>query len=476
VTIRLYDTLTDRKVDFEPLEPGHVRMYVCGPTVYEMSHLGHARCYSVWDTVVRWFEASGLRVTVARNYTDVDDRIIKRANDEGVSWKDVAERFIKEYETDMAALGVRDTTHKPRAMDHIEGMQEIIRKLIERDLAYPSAGDVYFAVRKFPGYLKLSHRQIDELLAGARVEPGEQKRDPLDFALWKGAKPGEPFWDSPWGPGRPGWHIECSAMSAKYLGETFDIHSGGRDLIFPHHENEIAQSEGANGKTFARYWMHNGFLNIDKEKMSKSLGNFFTIRDLTERFEGEALRYALLQTHYRHPLDFSERALADADARVEYFYETLAKVEQGLGATSWREAAPLDDEMAAFREAMDDDFNTAEAMGGLSALFTRLNEWAEKPSRNRETLARGRRTADRLGWTLGLLQKEPRAFLDGRRDRLARQRGVDAGEIARQLDARAEARRAKDFARADAIRKELLARGIEVMDGPAGSTWKFASS
>ncbi|MFN7133166.1 MAG: cysteine--tRNA ligase, partial [Myxococcales bacterium] len=328
--IRVFNTMTGQKEPFTPLTPGRVGMYVCGPTVYDMSHVGHARAYVAFDTIARFFRFQGLEVRYVRNYTDVDDKIIRRANEIGAPPGEVSERFIREFLTDMAALHVARADVEPKVTEHMPEIIDIIGKLIERGHAYASGGDVYFAVRGFEGYGKLSKRNLDDLEAGARVEPGELKRDPLDFALWKAAKPGEPFWESPWGKGRPGWHIECSAMSAKYLGETFDLHAGGKDLIFPHHENEIAQSEAASGKPFARYWTHCGFVQVDNEKMSKSLGNFFTIRDVLQSFDAEALRYFLLGTHYRNPINFSDVALADAEKRIDYLYDTLAKVQERL--------------------------------------------------------------------------------------------------------------------------------------------------
>ena len=398
MAIRIFSTLSGVKEPLEPLHPPAVGMYVCGPTVYDMSHVGHARVYVAFDVVARQLRRRGYRLTYVRNYTDVDDKIIKRAAELGEQPQDVSERFIREYQKDRAALGVRPADVEPKVTQHVPEIVALIEKLVARGLAYPAAGDVYYAVRRFPDYGKLARRNLDDLKAGARVEPGEQKRDPLDFALWKGAKPGEPAWPSPWGPGRPGWHIECSAMSEKYLGESFDIHAGGKDLVFPHHENEIAQSEGASGKPFAKIWMHNGFVTLDQEKMSKSLGNFFTIRDVTAKFEPEALRLFLLSTHYRSPINFSDQALAAALAR-------------------------------AVRE---------------------------------------------VGAVLGIYERPPAEYLAERRAHLAARRKLDVAKVEALIVDRTEARKAKDFARADAIRGELAGLGVEIMDGPAGTTWKVA--
>ena len=481
MAIRIFSTLSGVKEPLEPLHPPAVGMYVCGPTVYDMSHVGHARVYVAFDVVARQLRRRGYRLTYVRNYTDVDDKIIKRAAELGEQPQDVSERFIREYQKDMAALGVRPADVEPKVTQHVPEIVALIEKLVARGLAYPAAGDVYYAVRRFPDYGKLARRNLDDLKAGARVEPGEQKRDPLDFALWKGAKPGEPAWPSPWGPGRPGWHIECSAMSEKYLGESFDIHAGGKDLVFPHHENEIAQSEGASGKPFAKIWMHNGFVTLDQEKMSKSLGNFFTIRDVTAKFEPEALRLFLLSTHYRSPINFSDQALAEAERRLDYFYETLAKADALLaGAAPAPEPATAEAVLAAFDEAMDDDFNTPEALATLSAPFTKLNELAEKPGKGAQRpqsqalAAALARAVREVGAVLGIYERPPAEYLAERRAHLAARRKLDVAKVEALIVDRTEARKAKDFARADAIRGELAGLGVEIMDGPAGTTWKVA--
>jgi cysteinyl-tRNA synthetase len=484
MTLRLFDSMTDRKVAFVPLEPGKVRLYVCGPTVYDMSHIGHARCYVAWDVVVRHLKRRGYDVTYVRNFTDVDDKIIRRAAERGMDPLELSRLYADEYLRDMAALGNKDPDVQPRVSDNIPQIIALIEKLIARGHAYASKGDVYFAIRSFESYGKLSKRKLDDLLSGARVEPGEQKRDPLDFALWKAAKPGEIKWLSPWGEGRPGWHIECSAMSERYLGETFDIHAGGKDLVFPHHENEIAQSEAASGKTFANYWMHNGFVVIDDEKMSKSLGNVQNIRTLCEAYQPQAVRLFLLGTHYRAPINFSESALQDAEKRVEYIYETLAKADARLAqAPVEPEGEVIDDErltklVAGAEEILDDDFNTAEVLGLWSPSLTWLNELCDKAPAGvnkvvaRRTLMKLRQAVGTVASMLGVGEEEPRAFLDQCRQCSARKKGIDPGAVDALIRERLEARQAKDFAKADAIRARATELGVEIMDTPAGTTWR----
>ena len=372
MALRVYNTLTRTLEAFEPLVPGQVRMYVCGVTVYDLCHIGHARSTLAFEVVRRYLEYLGYRVTFVRNFTDVDDKIINRARERNVPWDQLAREFIAAFHSDMDALGVRRADVEPKATDHIAEMLRIIERLVAQRLAYPVDGDVYFAVRDFPGYGKLSHRSPDDLRAGARIEVDERKRDPLDFALWKASRPGEPAWESPWGPGRPGWHIECSAMSEKYLGDTFDIHAGGEDLIFPHHENEIAQSEGATGKPFARYWLHNGFVTVGGEKMAKSLGNFVTIRDALRRYPADALKLLLVSTNYRGPLDYTDTAVAEKLKALQGFQEFLRAVDllraEAGRATVPPAAAPASHPAEeAFRAAMDDDFNTARANRSASA-------------------------------------------------------------------------------------------------------------
>ena len=458
MSLRIHNTLSRQTEVFTPLEPGHVRMYVCGITVYDLCHIGHARMMVAFDVVARWLRASGLRVTFVRNITDIDDKIIKRALDRGIPIRQLTDEMTAAMHQDIAALGVARPTFEPRATDHVAGMLAMIGTLEAKGLAYRTAGgDVNYAVRKFPGYGKLSGKSIDQLRAGERVAPLDGKEDPLDFVLWKAAKPGEPDdarWDSPFGPGRPGWHIECSAMGCALLGEHFDIHGGGADLQFPHHENEIAQSEGANGKPLASVWMHNGFVNVDNEKMSKSLGNFFTIREVLERYDGETLRFLMLRTHYRSPFNFSDAHLDDGRAALRRLYTALDAVAPApVAAIDWT-AGPA----ARFRDAMDEDFNTPEAVAVLFELAGEVNRGG---SAEQAGLLKA------LGGVLGLLQQAPRAFLQGGA-------GVDDASIQARIDARDAAKKARDFALADRLRQELLAEGIVLQDSPQGTTWMKA--
>jgi cysteinyl-tRNA synthetase len=491
MALRVYNTLSGGKEEFRPLVPGKVGMYVCGVTVYDYCHIGHARANIVFDIVYRYLKFSGYEVNYVRNYTDVDDKIINRANERGIDSQALAEEFILAFDEDMAALGLDLPTCQPKATEHIPQIIAIVERLIERGMAYPSAGDVYFSVEKFPGYLKLSKRNLDEMRAGARIAPGEQKRNPMDFALWKAAKPGEPSWESPWGAGRPGWHIECSAMSMQYLGESFDIHGGGKDLVFPHHENEIAQSEGANGKPFVKYWLHNGFVNVNQEKMSKSLGNFFTIRDILKKYDAEVVRFFILSAHYRSPIDFSDQNLEDAKAGLSRFYEGLKVAEETLAAqakpgTSAGEL-PLEpreilDRIATveerFREAMDDDFNTALAIGHLFDLVRGLNRIVAEKSLHESPLLRnglreGREQLRRLGGVLGLFESEPGAWLEKQKNAGLKAGGLSAEAIEALIVERRQARANRDFARADQIRDELDAQGIMLLDSKEGTTWKL---
>jgi cysteinyl-tRNA synthetase len=462
MSLRIHNTLTRRLEDFAPIEAGHVRMYVCGITVYDLCHLGHARMMMAFDTVYRWLLASGWRVTYVRNITDIEDKIIRRAVERGQSIRALTDEMIAAMHRDLAALGTLPPTHEPRATEYVPQMLSLIGRLQERGLAYAAeGGDVNFAVRRFPGYGKLSGKSLDELRAGERVAVLGDKEDPLDFVLWKHAKPEEPAdaqWPSPWGPGRPGWHIECSAMSCALLGEPFDIHGGGLDLQFPHHENELAQSEGAQGPDgpgFVRTWMHNGFLNVDDTKMSKSLGNFFTIADVLKRFDGETLRFFMLRTHYRSPFNFSDQVLEETRTALKRLYTALATAPAKAGSKS--APAPIDwrqPEAAAFKAAMDDDFNTPGAVAVLFDLASEVN--------------RGRADAapllKALGAVLGLLQQAPQAFLQGGG-------ALDEAAIRARIEARAAAKQARDFALADRLRAELLAEGIELKDGPQGTTW-----
>jgi len=473
--MRLYNSLTRQKEEFVPREAGKVGIYACGVTVYDDSHIGHARGAVFFDVLRRYLEFRGLQVTYVRNFTDIDDKIIRRANDEGVSCETIATRYIAAHQRDMGALGVQPATIEPLATEHIAEIIALVQDLEARGLAYAAGGDVFYRVRRFPDYGRLSGKNIDELESGARVEVNEAKEDPLDFALWKGSKEGEPAWESPWGPGRPGWHIECSAMSMKILGREFDIHGGGRDLLFPHHENEIAQSCGA-GAGFAHCWVHNGFVNIDNEKMSKSLGNFFTIREVLTKFPAEVVRAFLLLTHYRSPVDFSDAALKDARAAVDRVYTFLkgadgVEVEAGadwLGSDPALVAA-VDGFATDFVAAMDDDVNTAAALGHLFErvrLFNRvLGDDGTGPA-DRAAVKAGAAELRRLAAVLGLFQADPTAWFQGGAGEL------DAAAIEARIAERLAARKAKDWARADAIRDELAAAGVVLEDGPGGTTWK----
>ena len=458
--LRIYNTLVREKQDFLPLEPGKVRMYVCGMTVYDYCHVGHARVLVVFDVVQRWLRASGLAVTYVRNITDIDDKIIKRAEENKETIGDLTKRFIGFMNEDAAALGVEKPSFEPHATDYVPQMLELIGELESKGLAYQAAGgDVNFSVRKFPGYGKLSGKSLDDLRAGERVDLDQSKQDPLDFVLWKHGKPGEPAWESPWGPGRPGWHIECSAMSSDLLGNHFDIHGGGQDLQFPHHENEIAQSEGAHDCRFVNYWMHNGFVRVDDEKMSKSLGNFFTIREVLKKYDAEVVRFFILRAHYRSPLNYSDSHLDDARQALSRLYTTLKAVQADDVAIDWNEA-----HAQRFRAAMDDDFNTPEACAALFDLASEVN-------RHKSTALAGQLRA--LAALLGLLQREPQDFLQAMPG-LQGEDELSAERISALITARAEAKKARNFADADRIRSELLAAGVVLEDSAAGTTWRRA--
>ncbi|HWA38589.1 MAG TPA: cysteine--tRNA ligase [Burkholderiales bacterium] len=450
--LKIYNSLGRSKQEFVPLRAGEVRMYVCGITVYDYCHIGHARMFVVFDVVQRWLRASGYRVTYVRNITDIDDKIIRRARENGEPVQALTDRFIRFMDEDAAALGVQKPDHEPRATQYVPQMLELIGRLEERGLAYPAAsGDVNYAVRRFPGYGKLSGKSLDELRAGERVEVDATKEDPLDFVLWKHSKPEEPSWPSRWGGGRPGWHIECSAMSSSLLGDEFDIHGGGQDLQFPHHENEIAQSEGATGARFARYWIHNGFVRKDDEKMSKSLGNFSTIRDVLVRFDAEVVRFFILRAHYRSPLNYSDAHLEDARQGLTRLYTALRQVTGGAAAPDWESPSGK-----RFREAMDDDFGTPEAVAVL-------HELANEAFQGRAEASAQLRA---LGGVLGILQRDPMEFLRGG------SAGVDEGWIEARIAARNAARGRKDFAAADRIRADLLEKGIVLEDGGGTTTWR----
>lgn len=473
--IRIFNTLTREKEPFTPLVPGKVSMYVCGVTVYDDSHIGHARSAIVFDMIARYLKFRGYEVAFVKNFTDIDDKIILRSQKEKRDWKELTEYYMNAYQKEMAPLKVLSPTYEPRATDHILEMISIIEKLISSGFAYRSGGDVYYRVKAFRGYGKLSRRDLSEESAGARVEVNEQKEDPLDFALWKSSRPGEPFWDSPWGKGRPGWHIECSAMSMRYLGETLDIHGGGEDLVFPHHENEIAQSEAATGKPFSRYWIHNGFVTINAEKMSKSLGNFFTIREVLEKYSysrdvsGEMLRYFMLLTHYRQPIQFSDTAIAEAKTGLDRFYNLFLKFEDAAqGKAPVPDLSPvLESAQVKFQAAMDDDFNTAEAIGQLHLLRNELNK-KFTAGYNKASVELLFRFFREIGDALGLFTVPPAQWqFKEQADSLS------DDEIEKLIDERNQARKSKDWKKSDEIRKALTDKGIMIEDKPGGKTvWK----
>ena len=470
--LRVHNTLTGKLEDFVPLHPPKVGMYVCGVTVYDRSHIGHARALVCFDVIYRYLQFSGYDVTFVRNFTDVDDKIIKRGHERGLTAQEVSEANISAFREDMLVLGCAAPQVEPKATEHIAEMIALIGELEAKGLAYPSHGDVYFAVDKLPSYGQLSGRRLDDMQAGARVEVDELKHHPMDFALWKASKPDEPFWDSPWGPGRPGWHIECSAMASKYLGQPFDLHGGGNDLIFPHHENEIAQSEGARGCQLARYWLHNGMVTLGTEKMSKSLGNVWTVADAARQVGGEALRLLVLGTHYRGPLDFQPDRLLETQRTLDRVYESLARADDALAANpATPDAAMRDVILADFRTGMDDDFNSARGLAtlfdGVRALNRHLDagEWAQAAA------ARVALTA--IAGVLGVAGSAPRAYLDRDKARGLEDNQLTPAEIERLIAERAAARKAKDFKRGDAIRDDLKAKGVVLEDGPQGTTWKI---
>lgn len=458
MALRIFNSLSRQLVDFAPLEPGHVRMYVCGMTVYDLCHLGHARAMVAFDVVQRWLKSSGLQVTYVRNVTDIDDKIIRRALENGETIRSLTDRMVQALHQDADALGIERPTFEPRATQYVPAMLRMIGQLQDKGLAYQAAdGDVNFAVRKFPGYGKLSGKSVDELRAGERVAVADAKHDPLDFVLWKSAKPSEPtdaIWPSPFGAGRPGWHIECSAMCGELLGQTVDIHGGGADLQFPHHENEIAQSEGAHGVALAQVWMHNGFVTRDNEKMSKSLGNFFTIRDILARYDAQTLRFFIVRAHYRSALNYSDAHLDDARSALKRLYTTLDLVKPLEVALDWREPYS-----ARFKAAMDEDFGTPEAVAVLFELASEINRSGS------QTLAG---VLKALGCCLGLLQEDPQTFLRAGAV-------LDEAAIALRIEQRAQAKAARNFALADEIRQSLLQQGIVLKDSPTGTSWEVAA-
>jgi len=487
MAIVLHNTLTGKQEPLTTLVPGKIGLYVCGVTVYDRCHVGHARSLIFFDTAVRYLRFSGYAVNFVRNITDIDDKIIKRAAEETIPSEELASRYIGTFRADVAALGCLQPDIEPRATDHIPEMLDLIAQLEKRGVAYASEGDVYCSVAKIKDYGKLSKRKLDELIAGARVELGDRKQGNLDFALWKGVKPGEPFWESPWGPGRPGWHLECSAMSTKYLGQPFDLHGGGEDLIFPHHENEIAQSEGASGTPFVKHWIHHAFVRINEEKMSKSLGNFLTIEEILKRVPSEALRLFLVSTHYRSPVDFSDQSLIDAQRACTRLHETLARVEEKLGnpsppsggAARGPEAGSLPASVRPFHEqfvtAMDDDLNSARALGVVFDEVREINRLLDAGS-DAQPIAEHHANFSRLGGVLGVLRHPARSYLEAEKGRHVASGGLDVADIERLIGERAAARQAKDFKRGDAIRDELLARGVVLKDVAGGTTWSVVQS
>jgi cysteinyl-tRNA synthetase len=465
MAVKIFNTLSNEKEEFLPLTPGQVRMYVCGVTVYDSAHLGHCRFLITFDVIYRYFRSLGFEVDYVRNFTDVDDKIIKRAQDERASWELIANRYIDEFNQDATALGLLAPAIEPRATEHIPEMIEIIQRLEQNGHAYRINGDVYYSVLSFLDYGKLSRKDVDELEAGARVEVDERKHSPLDFALWKSSKPGEPTWDSPWGSGRPGWHIECSAMSTKYLGQPFDIHGGGRDLIFPHHENEIAQSEAAAGRPLARYWLHNGFLNINQEKMSKSLGNFFTIREILADFDAVALRHYFLSSQYRSPMDFSMDGLTEAARATDRIYETIERFDGLKGSNSTAE--PDRALIESFRQEMDDDFNTPRALALIFDEVRAINRLLDQKKAKgiEQRCAAVRVMCD----TLGLLQP---GYFERKKARFLAKSPIKQYEIDDLIRRRDQARQEKNWREADRLRDELSQKGILLEDTPKGTVWK----
>ena len=486
MALKIHNTLSGRKESFEPLVPGTARMYVCGVTVYDYCHLGHARSALVFEVIRRYLTHRGLAVTFVKNFTDVDDKIIRRAQEQRKDWQDITSTYITAYHEDMRRLGVEPATVEPKATEHMSEIIQLVALLVKKGMAYQVDGDVYFQVETFPAYGMLSKRKLEDMQAGARVEIDERKRNPMDFALWKSAKPGEPAWASPWGLGRPGWHIECSAMSMKHLGPTFDIHGGGEDLIFPHHENEIAQSSGASGQAFAHYWIHNGFVRINQEKMSKSLGNFFTIREIFEKSRwpeavtGEMLRYFLLSTHYRSPVDFSDQILEEAKRALDGFYDLFQRLEEpSLSSAADDNLADEQQKLAiSFQQAMDDDFNSPAALAALQGFRGQVNRLLESGLSSQGRLEARERFRS-VGRVLGLFQLSKWQFnpvdrlIVGVEEKPEARSLMTETDIEANLAERNDARRRKDFKRADEIRIELASLGITIEDRPDGtSRWK----
>lgn len=459
--MRIFNTLTREKDEFKPITEGEVKIYACGPTVYNYIHIGNARPLCVFDVLRRYFEWRGYKVSFVQNFTDIDDKLIKRANEESSTVPEIAERYIKEFWTDADGLNVKHATVNPRATENIEQIQSIISALVEKGYAYQSGGDVYYRAKKFSGYGKLSHQPLEDLEAGARIDVTEVKEDPMDFCLWKGAKPGEPYWDSPWGKGRPGWHIECSAMACRYLGKTIDIHCGGLDLIFPHHENEIAQSEAANGCEFAHYWMHNGFINVENHKMSKSLGNFFTVRDVAEKYGYEPIRYMMVSCQYRSPINYSYEVIEQAKNSLERLYTCRDNIDFALKNAQDVGEVPefIEKRKQEFIAAMDDDLNTADALAAIFMLVRDINTLIAEGA-GKASLEACADMFDQLTGVLGLVYNRKTEALDS--------------DIEALIEQRTAARKAKDFKTADEIRDKLKAMGIVLEDTPQGVKWTRA--
>lgn len=466
--MRLYNTLTRRKEEFRPIDEKEVKMYSCGPTVYNYFHIGNARPFIIFDTLRRYLEYRGYDVKFVQNFTDIDDKMIKRANEEGITVKELADKYINEYFLDAKGLGIKEATVHPRATENIDAIIELIKKLEEKGFAYNVDGDVYFNAKSFEEYGKLSHQSLDDLELGSRIDVNERKKDPMDFALWKAQKPGEPAWDSPWGKGRPGWHIECSAMANKYLGETIDIHSGGQDLVFPHHDNEIAQSEAANGKPFARYWLHNGFINVDGEKMAKSKGNFFTVRDIAKTFDYEVIRFFMLSAHYRSPINFSAELLEQSKNGLDRIYNCIDNLEYLIEHAPIEKMTEGERELQKrllgikdrFIEAMDDDLNTADAIAAVFDIVKEVNTNINATTNpSKEIIEYSNSLIKELGGVLGIAQK-------------SRQKSIDS-EIQELIDRRQQARKEKDWKTADEIRDKLKEMGIVLEDTPQGVKWSI---
>ncbi|MDR2017745.1 MAG: cysteine--tRNA ligase [Syntrophobacterales bacterium] len=478
MSIKLYNTFTGAKEEFKPLNAGQVKLYVCGVTVYDHCHIGHARSAIVFDVIHRHLKTRGFDVVFAKNFTDIDDKILRKANTEGIPWKEVGEKYIGSYKEDMKDLNILPPTFEPKATDHIDDMIRLVESLLEKGHAYRVDDDVYFSVNSFPGYGRLSNRSLDEMMAGARVDVDERKKNPLDFALWKGSKEGEPFWDAPFGKGRPGWHIECSVMSAKYLGVPFDIHGGGKDLVFPHHENERAQSEAADGRRFVNYWIHNGFVNIEKEKMSKSLGNFLLIKDFLKDYHPEVLRLFFLATQYRNPVDYTDKSIEDTNSALQRLYYTLTRTyemekDRGIAAKQFPEVADLEKK---YYDAMDDDFNTALALTSVFELSKMINRMLDEHDESGYPSALyARDTLLSLAQGIGLLHDDLTAFSEKEKTRHLVLVDLNVPAIERMIEERVQARKNKDYTRSDEIRDLLARKGVLLNDTPAGTDWRIKS-